>query len=80
MGDRSYLAWPFFEDRHRDLAGRLAAYAPSLREMAEDEHDVDQTCRSLVRRLGEDGWLKLCTGDGTGRPARGGPDGDGSGR
>jgi acyl-CoA dehydrogenase len=59
MGDRSYLAWPFFEDRHRELADRLAAYAPSLRELSEDEADVDETCRALVRRLGADGWLKL---------------------
>jgi acyl-CoA dehydrogenase len=57
--DRSYLAWPFFEDSHRDLADRLAAYAPSLRELSEDEADVDATCRALVRRLGEDGWLRL---------------------
>jgi acyl-CoA dehydrogenase len=67
MADRSYLAWPFFEDRHRALAADLAAYAPSLRALAEDEHDVDRTCRELVTRLGDDGWLKLATGEGSGR-------------
>ena len=66
MGDRSYLAWPFFDDRHRDLAERLNAYAPSLRALAEDERDVDATCRALVRRLGEDGWLNLCVPSGDG--------------
>jgi acyl-CoA dehydrogenase len=59
MADRSYLAWPFFDDRHRDLADRIAAYAPGLKALAEDEADVDQTCRRLVARLGADGWLKL---------------------
>ncbi|MGZ8364110.1 MAG: acyl-CoA dehydrogenase family protein [Caulobacteraceae bacterium] len=60
MTDRTYLSWPFFEARHRELAERLAAYAPSLRTLAEDERDVDETCRQLVRTLGADGWLKLC--------------------
>lgn len=60
MADRTYLAWPFLEDRHRDLADRIAAYAPGLSALAEDETDVDDTCRRLVARLGADGWLKLC--------------------
>jgi len=60
MADRSYLAWPFLEDRHRDLADRIAAYAPGLRRLAEDEHNVDETCRRLVATLGSDGWLKHC--------------------
>jgi acyl-CoA dehydrogenase len=67
MADRSYLNWPFLDDRHRILADRLAAYAPSLRELAEDEQDVDATCRALVAKLGADGWLKLCTGEATGK-------------
>jgi len=59
MADRSYLGWPFFEDRHRALADELAAYAPSLQELSEHEADVDATCRALVRKLGDDGWLRL---------------------
>jgi acyl-CoA dehydrogenase len=59
MTDRTYLAWPFFDEGHRELAERLATYAPGLSALSEDEADVDATCRALVRRLGDDGWLKL---------------------
>ena len=32
MADRSFLTWPFFEDRHRILADKLdALYASSVR-------------------------------------------------
>jgi acyl-CoA dehydrogenase len=61
MGDTSHLIWPFFEPVHRDLAQALHAYAPSLRDVAERDGDVDETCRALVRQLGRDGWLRLCT-------------------
>src|SRR6185312_4185595 len=30
MGDRSFLAWPFFEERHRALAGEVEAWAQGL--------------------------------------------------
>jgi hypothetical protein len=30
MADRSFLGWPFFEDRHRALAERVEATPPSL--------------------------------------------------
>ncbi len=60
MPDRSFLSWPFFEDAHRRLAGELDAWA--AREVASlahaGEHDVDGTCRELVRRLGHAGWLR----------------------
>ncbi|MGC1301007.1 MAG: hypothetical protein WA840_01425, partial [Caulobacteraceae bacterium] len=61
MGERSYLSWPFFDDGHRALAEGLRDYAATLRPLAEQHGDVDATCRALVRRLGEDGWLTLCT-------------------
>ena len=54
MPDRSFLAWPFFEERHRALAaeiGRLSGISDSLTDHA----DVDATCRSLVRRLADAG-------------------------
>jgi acyl-CoA dehydrogenase len=50
------LDWPFFENRHRDFAARLGAWAATL--PAHDDGDVDATCRDLVRRLGRDGWLR----------------------
>jgi acyl-CoA dehydrogenase len=56
MPDRSFLSWPFFEDRHRDLAGRLDDWATA--NLGHGEHgDVDAACRGLVRALGDAGWL-----------------------
>lgn len=56
MPDRSFLAWPFFDDRHRSfqtaLEGWCAAHLPA------DHADVDGACRDLVAQLGRDGWLK----------------------
>ncbi|MGP9820082.1 acyl-CoA dehydrogenase family protein [Salinarimonas sp. NSM] len=55
MPDESFLRWPFFEDRHRDFAIRLKDFAADL-DVSHD--DVDEACRTLVRRLGEAGWLR----------------------
>ena len=57
MSDSRYLDWPFFEERHRRLARELDAWA---KDHVSQHHgaDVDAQCRSLVRALGADGWLK----------------------
>jgi acyl-CoA dehydrogenase len=55
MADRSYLDWPFFEDRHRQLADALERW--SVDHLPVDHTDVDAACRQLVARLGRDGWL-----------------------
>ncbi|MHA6345330.1 acyl-CoA dehydrogenase family protein [Roseivivax sp. CAU 1761] len=55
MADRSYLDWPFLEPSHRAHAEGLEAFAAGLGPI--DHHDTDATCRDLVRRLGEAGWL-----------------------
>ena len=61
MPDRSFLDWPFFEDRHRDLAETLEAWcADTLRV---DHSDTDAACRSLVAMLGDGGWLEHSGGD-----------------
>lgn len=57
MADTAYLDWPFFEPHHRELAQRLDAWAARRVEPVHGP-DVDQVCRSLVRMLGEDGWLR----------------------
>jgi len=54
--DRSFLGWPFFEDRHRDLAARLEAWCEANLPVAHG--DVDDACRALVGQLGRDGWLQ----------------------
>ena len=56
MPDRSFLSWPFFEDRHRVLAENLDAWCTENLPVAHD--DVDAACRELVAKLGKDGWLK----------------------
>ena len=58
MIDASFLAWPFFEERHREFAGALGDWAVSAIPGLVDHRDVDGSCRALVRRLGRDGWLK----------------------
>lgn len=56
MADRSFLNWPFFEDRHRAHAERLEAWCQ--KHLPVDHHDVDAACKDLVKMLGHDGWLR----------------------
>ncbi len=54
MSDKSFLDWPFFEDRHRDLAASLEEWAAD--QLATVDHsDTDAACRQLVTMLGEAG-------------------------
>jgi len=62
MSDRGFLAWPFFEERHRALAADLEAWCEATIHDAEAA-DPDEACRSLVTELGKAGFLKLCVGD-----------------
>ncbi len=56
MTDRSFLNWPFFEDRHRELAAELQGWVE--KELgAVDHFDTDATCRRIVTMLGEAGFL-----------------------
>jgi len=67
MADRSFLAWPFFEERHRKLAAEVEDWCD---EWLKDAHpsDPDATCRALVREYGRAGFLKLAVSDGNTRP------------
>ena len=56
MMDRSFLEWPFFEPRHRDLAEALDHWCAG--HLPVDHGDVDAACRGLVAALGQGGWLK----------------------
>ncbi|MBI3728598.1 MAG: acyl-CoA dehydrogenase family protein [Burkholderiales bacterium] len=64
MSDTSYLDWPFFDDKHRELQRTLDAWSA---ENLPDHHaaDVDQACRDLVKQLGTAGWLKNAIGGST---------------
>jgi len=63
MSDKSYLDWPFFDDKHRELERDLDAWATS--NITQAHGDVDETCRALVAQLGAAGWLRYAVG-GTG--------------
>ena len=58
MSDESFLQWPFFNDEHRELAEQLDDWAnrhiPSL--TAEEHHDLDGTCKAIVKALGDAGF------------------------
>jgi len=58
MADKSYLDWPFLEDRHRDLHGSLDAWCAG--QDFRHDPDVDQVCRELVAALGGAGFLRNC--------------------
>lgn len=56
MADRSFLDWPFFEERHRELADKLETWC--IANLPADHGDVDAACRGLVEMLGDGGWLR----------------------
>ena len=56
MVDKSFLNWPFFEPRHRDLAAHLETWANANLD-AIDHQSADETCRQLVTMLGDAGFL-----------------------
>ncbi|ARP87979.1 acyl-CoA dehydrogenase family protein [Bordetella genomosp. 9] len=63
---KDWVDWPFFDSSHRALLEQASAWCGS--ELADIGHaDTDAACRTLVRRLGQAGWLRYCV------PA--GPDG-----
>ena len=51
MPDASFLAWPFFEPRHRELSDEIGQWCEdNLTDRYHD--DLDSDCRSLVRATG----------------------------
>ena len=58
MSDTSYLAWPFFDDKHRELQAALQSWCEEYDFARSD--DVDGDCKTLVSDLGRAGWLKNC--------------------
>jgi acyl-CoA dehydrogenase len=59
MPDRTYLDWPFLDERHRALAEEVERFAAdALFYLDEDATDVDAACRMLVARLAEASLLR----------------------
>ncbi|KAB2339670.1 acyl-CoA dehydrogenase family protein [Actinomadura rudentiformis] len=58
--DEEILSLPFYEERHRTLAGEIAAWTAAhsgLWTDAEAEDEPEKTELSIIRALGEDGWF-----------------------
>jgi acyl-CoA dehydrogenase len=55
--EEAYLAWPFFEERHRRLARSLQEFS---KEISIGHVDAEADCRNLVQRLGKAGLLTCC--------------------
>src|ERR1035437_1475592 len=58
MPPLSHLAWPFFDESHRQFGAALTDWANKEVGRHIDHAHVDQSCPSLVRALGDAGWLK----------------------
>ncbi len=66
--DFPHTQWPFFEPHHGEFAQKLDAWAAENAKALIDHHDVDGSCRRLVKALGEAGWLKAAVLGATGKP------------
>ena len=68
MADRSFLDWPFFEDRHRVFAAGLEAWADRTAAVGlHGDHDLDGDCRTILGALADGGWLANAVPDADGR-------------
>ncbi|NOZ41552.1 MAG: acyl-CoA dehydrogenase [Alphaproteobacteria bacterium] len=57
--DQSYLDWPFLAADHKKLAGELDSWcAENLTNISHKRADADDSCRMLVKKLGDAGWLR----------------------
>jgi len=56
MADKSFLNWPFFDDRHQALSQKLEEWCQS--NLPASYTDIDAACVELVNKLGTSGWLK----------------------
>ena len=56
MPDTTYLDWPFFEPRHRELAVELHGWCKA--NLTGSHAGADAACRAHVKALGASGWLK----------------------
>jgi acyl-CoA dehydrogenase len=58
----SFLNWPFFEARHRELCANVLAWCGQNLDTAHSgaRESVDAHCVGLVRKLGAAGFLRYC--------------------
>jgi acyl-CoA dehydrogenase len=63
MSIPSFLNWPFFDERHRELYATLSSWCHENSgefAHAETRAAVDETCRRLVQRMGSAGLTRYC--------------------
>lgn len=62
MNSAAHLTWPFFEASHRDFKASLQDWTTrqfaGLHGHDESRDAIDKECVSLVKALGDGGWLK----------------------
>jgi alkylation response protein AidB-like acyl-CoA dehydrogenase len=63
VANPDFLAWPFFDAPHRDVARQVRSWAAE--NLTNDHHPedrpaVDARCRTLVRELGQAGLTRYC--------------------
>lgn len=56
MADKTFLTWPFFEDKHRELSEALEGWCAA--NLPVDHSDIDAACIKLVHDLGAAGFLQ----------------------
>lgn len=60
LHQHDHLAWPFFDESHRDFMQSVDSFADSNALDGIDHTDVDNSCRRLVKALGKSGLLSAC--------------------
>ena len=58
-----HLQWPFFDEQHKAIHAQLHGFATSGALDDVNHEDTDNSCRKLVRQLGEAGLLAIATGN-----------------
>lgn len=68
MADKTFLDWPFFDDRHRAFAAELDAWVGETDAMGlPGDHDLDGDCRAILKALADGGWLRNAVPDAGGK-------------
>ncbi len=72
MADRSFLSWPFLEEKHSALYDHVEAWAKAHASIMHGEDESSATAakvvRNLVAEMGKDGFLTTATGGVNGAP------------
>lgn len=69
MADRTFLDWPFFDDRHRAFAAGIDGWCEANAEVMHlhGDRDLDGDCRAILKALAEGGWLRNAVPDTDGK-------------